>query len=253
MLRVVVNDDASSDGTCEIVEAIDDDRVHLYRNDRTLGSARNWNRALSRAQGEFVGLLNHDDLYGPFWLSFAVRILEKNPQVGWVITAYRVVDSDDRVIGAISYFSERREYQCREAFSILARFSGWSPVYLARRKILEDIGMYDEDMGPCADTDLFLRLASRHSLFYSSNPHHAAWRLHTDNLTHSIVPIEYFSRRFRMLRKVFSDTELPDEVLECEEDCYANLCRLVRDEIRALRSRGDSSTAQQLMELLNRW
>lgn len=43
-IEIVVVDDASTDSTAAIVESIKDDRIHLYRNEKNLGMAGNWNR-----------------------------------------------------------------------------------------------------------------------------------------------------------------------------------------------------------------
>ena len=56
-LEVIVSDDGSTDNTVQIVEAIEDPRVHLLRNQRNLGPVSSWNRALEQASGEAVASL----------------------------------------------------------------------------------------------------------------------------------------------------------------------------------------------------
>ncbi|HUL32094.1 MAG TPA: glycosyltransferase family 2 protein, partial [Thermodesulfobacteriota bacterium] len=70
--EIIISDDASTDSTFKVIESFHDGRISVYRNERNLGVVRNWNQALTKATGDYVGLLNHDDLYGPFWLTFAV-------------------------------------------------------------------------------------------------------------------------------------------------------------------------------------
>ncbi|MGD1994275.1 MAG: glycosyltransferase, partial [Anaerolineae bacterium] len=169
-LEIVINDDASTDETLQNVRAVDDPRIRWYRNPETLGPAANWNRAISKASGEFIGLLNHDDLYGPFWLSFAVHALETHPTIGWAATAFRIIDEAGNVKGAISRFEETGRVDRQTAFLQIARLDGLGPAYLARRQVIEAVGGYDEEIGASADNDLFLRLAAHYPLYYSSNP-----------------------------------------------------------------------------------
>ena len=144
--EIIVNDDASSDNTREIVEGFDDKRIHWYQNESPFGTPGNWNRAMQKATGEYVGLLNHDDLYGPFWLSFAVKILDDNPHIPCVATAYRVIDKQGDVNRDVARFSDSREYQPKEVFPVMIRLEGMGPVYLARREVLEKVNFMIEKL-----------------------------------------------------------------------------------------------------------
>jgi glycosyltransferase involved in cell wall biosynthesis len=65
-LEVVVSDDASADGTLEILE--EHARSHGLRyvvNPRTLGLVRNFERAISLCHGELIALCDQDDLWKP--------------------------------------------------------------------------------------------------------------------------------------------------------------------------------------------
>lgn len=65
-LEVVVSDDASTDGTAEILE--EHARSHGLRyvvNPRNLGLVRNFERAISLCRGELIALCDQDDLWKP--------------------------------------------------------------------------------------------------------------------------------------------------------------------------------------------
>lgn len=248
-LEIIVNDDASTDNTREIVEAFRDERVHFFGNESNLGPVKNWNRALKRASGEFVGLLNHDDLYGPFWLTRAVHVLDKYPHIGWVASAHLIINGEGRTLRVLSRFPETREYSRSEAFLRVARLDGLGPGHIVRREILEQVGYYDEEAGPSADSDLFLRLASRYLLYYSTYPH-TAWRRHADNLTHRWGIVEQIADGLKILNKAFSDDALPEELRQCKRSCYTYYYQKVLDRARELLQRGDLETVQHLIRLL---
>jgi glycosyltransferase involved in cell wall biosynthesis len=248
-LDIIVSDDASTDDTCEIVEAFGEEKIRLYRNERRLGVPKNWNRALESASGEFVGLLNHDDLYGPFWLTFAVHALQKHPRIGWVASAFEIIDDQGRTLDIVSRFSQTREYDQSEAFLCVARLDGLGPGYIARREILEEIGYYDENAGPSADNDLFLRLASRYPLYYSHYPH-TAWRLHANNLTHRWGAVEQTIEGLAQLTKAFSDDNLPVALRRHGALCFNYFCSKTLSRAQELMEKGDLQTAQRLVRLL---
>ena len=249
-MEIIVSDDASQDDTCGIIENFNDPRIKIYRNSQTLGPVPNWNCALRKASGEYVGLLNHDDLYGPFWLIFVVHILEKYPHIGWLTTAFRIVDENERTLKVVSVFPETKEYNLVDVFQVVARLNGLGPGFIARRNVLEAVELFDEQTGPGADNDLFLRLAWRFPMYYSKYPH-TAWRLHKNNLTHRWNDIDQAQEGLMICNnKVFNDAALPDEFQVFRKYAYNyNYTKIFREELLRL-EKGDLKSACDLIEIL---
>ena len=85
-----------------------------------------------------MGFLNHDDLYGPFWLTFAVYTFNKYPQVGWIASAYQIINEMDQAVNISSFINESRHLNRREAFLEIIK-SGLGLGYIARKEILSDV------------------------------------------------------------------------------------------------------------------
>ena len=64
-LELLVCDDASSDATGEIVSAVGDPRLSLVRNESKLGPGPTRDRLIDTAKGNFVAVLDADDVYLP--------------------------------------------------------------------------------------------------------------------------------------------------------------------------------------------
>lgn len=62
-LELIVIDDASQDGTWIELQSFKDDRLHLYRHETNRGAHASLNEALGIARGEFMVILNSDDLF----------------------------------------------------------------------------------------------------------------------------------------------------------------------------------------------
>ncbi|MGZ8941902.1 MAG: glycosyltransferase family 2 protein [Methylobacter sp.] len=64
-LEVIVSDDLSTDNTVSIVEGMikNDSRIKLIKNDKNRGPSYARNRAISKANGQWVALLDADDFY----------------------------------------------------------------------------------------------------------------------------------------------------------------------------------------------
>jgi glycosyltransferase involved in cell wall biosynthesis len=80
-LELIICDNASTDQTAEICReyAGRDRRVRYFRNDRNLGAAPNFNRALAHARGAYFKWLAHDDRLAPSYLAATVAALEARP------------------------------------------------------------------------------------------------------------------------------------------------------------------------------
>ena len=63
-----------------------DSRIHYRNLEKNLGIAENTNEALAMAGGEFVGLLDHDDLLAPNALYEIARVLEADRELDAVYT-----------------------------------------------------------------------------------------------------------------------------------------------------------------------
>ncbi len=72
-IEVLVWDDASTDQTSAVVEAIGDSRVRLFRNRKNLGPGPTRDLAIEEASGDWIAFLDADDAWVPHRLE---RLLE---------------------------------------------------------------------------------------------------------------------------------------------------------------------------------
>jgi glycosyltransferase involved in cell wall biosynthesis len=107
---VIVSDNASEDDTCLIVKSFDDPRIQYIRRDRNYGAFDNINFVVAQARTEFVVLLPDDDALLPGGLRRAIDVLDRYPNVGYVHSAFDVVDIDgDLLEKSTNWFLPRRE------------------------------------------------------------------------------------------------------------------------------------------------
>ncbi len=71
-----------------------DSRIRVQNLDRNLGIAGNTNAALAMATGDYVGLLDHDDLLSPNALYEIVSALERHPDADMIYTDEDKVTAD---------------------------------------------------------------------------------------------------------------------------------------------------------------
>jgi glycosyltransferase involved in cell wall biosynthesis len=94
--EVVVVDDGSKDHSLQVIQAFQQnfpDKVKLYTHeDRSnKGILTTYRLGLTKARGEIIAFLEHDDRWSPNYLAAKVEILNSNPDVGVVYSPYEVV------------------------------------------------------------------------------------------------------------------------------------------------------------------
>jgi glycosyltransferase involved in cell wall biosynthesis len=62
-LELIVIDDASTDGTWAVLESINDSRMQCFKHELNQGAHATLNEAMQMAKGEFIAILNSDDVF----------------------------------------------------------------------------------------------------------------------------------------------------------------------------------------------
>jgi len=173
-LEVVVVDDGSTDNTRAVVGEIKDDRIrYFYKSNGGTPSARNY--GLSKAKGQYVAFLDHDDWWPENFLEVAIAHLIKKTDYGVAYTPITKVTPDGNKIR--SYKVERS----KSGWITTAFFKHGFVVpssAVIRRSVLENF-CFDEALRfSYEDSDFFLRLSVRTPFlfvreveaFYRSSP-----------------------------------------------------------------------------------
>jgi glycosyltransferase involved in cell wall biosynthesis len=157
-LELIVVDDASTDDTPALLAVIEDPRLVCIRLERNSGAAIARNRGIRSARGELVAFQDSDDVWLPEKLALQLRVMaESAPSVGavggrWVAGAEH---------GGTEIRAPALEAGGDYEAELLDGHCLITPVWLVRRALLEQLGLFDERMPCLEDWDLMLRLSQR--------------------------------------------------------------------------------------------
>src|SRR3989338_243061 len=104
-IEIIVVDDGSTDDTRQRVSAYGDKVRYFYKENGGACSARNYGIRL--AQGEYIALMDCDDMYEASKIELSVDYLRTHPEVGFVHTAAYFVDEEGWVVGKYSHRKSR--------------------------------------------------------------------------------------------------------------------------------------------------
>jgi glycosyltransferase involved in cell wall biosynthesis len=139
--EVVVADDASTDGTSAWLARRASPRLRCVRLARNGGTAAARNRAYAEARGEFIALLDSDDLWRPGFLK-ALLPAFRRPAVMVATSNYEVIDARGRRL-------ERRGLRPTITTDPVMRIVaglGFVPLpsaSIVRRTVFETVGVFD--------------------------------------------------------------------------------------------------------------
>ena len=161
-IEVFVIDNASTDGTAEFVEGLDDPRLRVVRNACNVGLVGNFNRALSAGSAPLLTVVHDDDLLRPHSLALRAELLRSDESMVVAYSDYAVIDQHGSRTREVfrtvvpSGSIERSEQFLRAA--LLGHVRCHMSAALMRRRLLGDVRCQAED-GSFTDHGLWMRLA----------------------------------------------------------------------------------------------
>lgn len=166
----IVVDDCSTDHTAEVVKKFceRDRRFRYYRLDQNAGVSEARNKGLAEAKGEFIQLLDADDVLSTEKLSIQVEFLKEHPKIAFVYSNFiHFTGTPD--------FSLRGEYEAGEKISgsgnaiirrLLNRNFFRLNTVLFRHDVIRKNGIFRSDLRSVEDWEFWLRMACAGEAFY---------------------------------------------------------------------------------------
>lgn len=100
-LELVIVDDDSPENLHDIVKTFHDERIRYIKNKKNIGGSdlvANWNQCIQYAKNEFIILATDDDMFESTFLSDAVVLISKYPDVNIIRSGVQKIDEEDNLL-----------------------------------------------------------------------------------------------------------------------------------------------------------
>ena len=160
--ELIIVNDASTDPAVErVVLSYNDPRIRYHVNPANLGISGTRNRLIELARGEYLAVMDHDDISLPQRFEKEAAYLDAHPDVGVISCSIEVVEPGKRFV---------RDYPKTDSaikLTLVTEFVLSHSASMIRKSVLEKSGVrYEERFSPAEDYALWCRLIP-HTNFHS--------------------------------------------------------------------------------------
>lgn len=155
--EIIIYDDCSTDATADLIEAIGDERIKLYRNSDNCGLTQNLNKGLQEATGKYIARMDGDDVSLPDRFEKQVKYLEQHPQI-MLISCWTQNFGESHLQGKLRESSDELKVR------MLIRPVFAHPGFMMRKELIDNGYRYDETFRTAQDYDLASRVAEKYEI-----------------------------------------------------------------------------------------
>lgn len=156
-LELIIVEDASTDSTLQVIKQFSDDRIRLFCNEKNSGTLYGMQKAFGLARGEYIAVLDSDDVSLPKRIEKQVSFLQAHPEVMLCATKADYIVKGKRV--KIPYSKMKTMEELRFSMFFRNEYIVHSTV-MFRKSELENKNIEYERFGYCHDYYLLLQIAA---------------------------------------------------------------------------------------------
>ncbi len=165
-VEILVIDDGSQDDTREVIAPFLGDRRLRYLVQENQGPAAARNRGVREAQGQFIAILDADDIWTREKLEQQIPLFLRSAAIGVVYSRISYIDETGKELR----IADNELFRGHVSGPLLVRnFIGFGTI-VVRKECFDRLGGFDESIRMSEDYDLLLRFSTQYEFDYVDRP-----------------------------------------------------------------------------------
>ena len=223
--EVFVIDDGSTDNTFKVVNKIRDVRLfYIFIKNSGVSAARNVGIKLTR--GQYIALLDSDDIWLPEKLEKHVNFMKKNPDCMisqteeiWIRNGKRVNPKKKHAKGQGDIFEKSLQLCVISPSAVMLK-----------KELFEETGLFDESFPVCEDYDLWLRVTKNHNVLLLDEKLTIKRGGHEDQLSNSGWGFDIY--RIKAIEKIINMNDLSHDKKNTAIHHLKEKCKILENGFR---------------------
>ncbi|MCB0391222.1 MAG: glycosyltransferase [Bdellovibrionales bacterium] len=206
--ELLIIDDGSTDNSMELLDSIEDSRVHWLTLPSNKGVSTARNKGIEQSKYDWIALIDSDDEWLPNKLEEQINFIERHP-------SYQFVHCDEIWIRRgqrVNPHKKHAKHGGRIYEHCLPLCCVSPSASLIHKKLFLEEGFFKEDYPVCEDYDLWLRFFSKYEAGYLNKLLLKKYGGHSDQLSN-----KYFAMDYWRVKALHENLELNKEFLTLSE------------------------------------
>lgn len=248
-IELIVVSDGSTDGTDKLMDEYkDNNKIKYISYTPSKGGNYARNQGIINASGEYVAFLDDDDEWHPKKIEKQMEVIREDGKIGIVYVGKNIIYVNQKI-----RYNSITPLPADTAQSILINnFIGTTSSVLAKREIVVECGMFDENLKALQDYDLWIRICQQCHVgsvdeplinyynYLNTNQVSGKTKLYKDS-------IEYIENKYKYLYNTLPE----DKKKEHQYDMYLLLAQKCARNNQGRQSREYLKKAYQIKKGLN--
>ncbi len=199
--EIIIINDASTDGTKQILDNIIHPKIKVIHNDRNKERCISRNIGIEHARGEYLCFLDSDDYHLPFHLKkIHDLILNKNNQIGMYFSnSFNETETGLRTDRICPLFTEKDPFQYFLNYTV-------NPQRWAIHRMIFEKVKFDPNVIICEDMDTSMRIAANGYPIHQLHERTTVYVAADDSFTHG--DSQKWEKELFYLKRIFKKSEL---------------------------------------------
>jgi len=163
--EILIIDDASTDNTVKQIKKFKNKKIRLYINNKNIGLGKSRISAQSKIRGEYVCILDQDDVWNKNKLKAQLKFFLNNKKIGLVATGYKLVDENNRKIPLENKYYHMKNFQNYLSYKNI--FGNSTIMY--KKIYAKSVGWYSPKFTYAQDYDLTVKLLAKYQFIFLKN------------------------------------------------------------------------------------